>query len=362
MWKTGRRAAAMLLGITAVGCGDDTDEAQPDLTGGSSTRCDGETLAFQSPVPPGSTFFWPFTVAEELGYFEAEGLAVDVVAGGDLPETALVDNNRVETASAGGPEVIQAVEEGLDVIVTYQVFQDAVEGIYTLVDGGPATFEDLEGGTVGLASDSDLATLEVGLEEAGLGEGAVSTAVVGDSPAVIAESLEAGDIDAIAGSVVELIGIEASGVELQNIAPDSFRAIPSTAFITSSSVLEDVPGCIEGFHRALTKAIHAGLHNPDAGKKMSRESSPEEWTDEALGEAIYDTLAESFAPRVQEDVYGGIDTAAWERLIDREVASGNLDEAVDVASFLDDSLVEYGNDFDRDEAESDIDRWEDEDG
>ena len=83
---------------------------------------------------PRHTAWYPLIVGETLGYFEEEGIRVDLVDGGDLPATAFLENGQVELASLDPSEVILAHERGFDFDVVYEVMHGAVEGMFVLED------------------------------------------------------------------------------------------------------------------------------------------------------------------------------------------------------------------------------------
>lgn len=335
-------ATAML----AAACGDDSDE---------SAAADCGTINFLQPIPE-SIIFWPLLVSNELGYFADEGIEVNLLPGGDLPETAFVENGEADIASAGGPEVLQAIDAGANLVVVYDYWNVAAEGLVTMASGagGP---EDLVGGTIGLVTDSDLATVSVIFENLGLDASSVDTVVLGESPAILAESLEGGEVDAIAGAIMDFIGMQAAGIDIVDISPDSFKASPTASFIVTPETLENNADCIEGFLRAWAKGTYAGLHNGDNTQAIGRTAVPEEWEDETVGVASYD---QSVAPHeaVNGTDFGVVQTDVWQAVADQLIRAGELDASeIDVTDFIDQSLVDASNEWDRGDVESDIDGY-----
>jgi len=206
-------------GSTATADPTSTSDASP--TGDPAVECG--TINFLQPLPE-SIIFWPLITSRALGYFADEGIDVNLLPGGELPETAFVENGDADIASAGGPEVMQAIDAGANLIVVYDYWNVAAEGLVTLEDG-PNNPADVQ--TVGLVTDSDAATVEIIWASLGLDPDSVTTITVGESPAIQAEALLNGTVDAVAGAISDFIGIQASGVAIKDIAPPEFRASPS---------------------------------------------------------------------------------------------------------------------------------------
>ncbi len=344
-----RKLLALLIAMAmlAAACGDDDNDA------GSAADCG--TINFLQPIPE-SIIFWPLLVSNELGYFADEGIEVNLLPGGDLPETAFVENGEADVASAGGPEVLQAIDAGADLIVVYDYWNVAAEGLVTLADGAGAV-EDLVGGRIGLVTDSDLATITIIFDELGLDPSSVETVLLGESPAILAESLENGDVDAVAGAIIDFIGMQAAGIDLVDIAPESFKASPTASFIVTPDSLENNAGCIEGFLRAWAKGTYAGLHNGENTQAIGRAAVPEEWEEESVGVASYEV---SIAPQepVDGEKFGVVQSEIWQSVANQLIEAGELDAAeINVSDFIDQSLVDAANDWDRSEVEADIDGY-----
>ena len=171
--------AAGALALAACG-GSDSDSgssgsANPTSTSDSSPTgdpaADCGTINFLQPLPE-SIIFWPLITSRALGYFADEGIEVNLLPGGELPETAFVENGEADIASAGGPEVMQAIDAGANLKVVYDYWNVAAEGLVTLADG-PSSPAEVS--TVGLVTDSDAATVEIIWASLGLDPASVNT-------------------------------------------------------------------------------------------------------------------------------------------------------------------------------------------
>lgn len=332
------------------GSASPTSDSSP--TGEPAVECG--TVNFLQPLPE-SIIFWPLITSRALGYFADEGIEVNLLPGGDLPETAFVENGEADIASAGGPEVMQAIDAGANLIVVYDYWNVAAEGLVTLADG-PSSPAEVQ--TVGLVTDSDAATVEIIWASLGLNPDSVTTINLGESPAILAESLENGTVDAIAGAISDFIGIQAAGVQIKDIAPPEFRASPSASFIVTPQTISDNGACIQGFLRAWAKGTYAGLVNPEATQAMGRAAVPEEWIDEATGVASYEQSVAYQEPVDPDGIFGVVQKAVWQAQADELIAIGELDvESLDVNTFIDEQFIPGANDWDRAQVEADTKEW-----
>lgn len=354
-----RLAAAMAAGaLVLTACGGSDDEATSADGGGSSdsaaTECG--TIDLLQPIPE-SILFWPLITANALGYFEDEGLQVNLLPGGELPETAFVENGDADIATAGGPEVMQAIDAGSDLKVLYDYWNVAAEGLVTLEDG-PDQVADVK--TVGLVTDSDAASITIIWNSVGLDPNSVNTITLGESPAILAEALENGTVDAVAGAISDFIGIQAAGVKIKDISPPEFKASPSASFIVTPQTIEENGECIERFLRAWAKGTYAGLANGPVTQAMGKEAVPEEWIEESVGIASYDQSVAPNSPAEADGTFGVVQKDVWQAQADELISIGELSvDSLDVNSFIDERFVAGANDWDRAQVEADMQAWAD---
>jgi len=144
--------------------------------------------------------FLPVRVAETLGYYEAEGIAVDIseVAGGSKALEALVGGS-VDVAAASMADVMLVAAEGRDIrgfLVLY-TRPSAVLAIAPARSTTIRTVRDLKGRTVGVSAPGSWSHqfLNFVLVTNGLSPQDVSTVSVGMSASSLA-ALEHGTVDA----------------------------------------------------------------------------------------------------------------------------------------------------------------------
>ena len=141
----GGLALAAALALTACsGSGGETGET--DGAGG-----DGELTPVKLQLqwlPQGQ--FAGYFAAQELGYFEEEGLEVEIIpSGGDIvPQDALA-NGDVDYAIAWVPKVLGSIEQGANLTDIAQIFQRSGTLQVSWADSGIDSVDDFEGKKIG---------------------------------------------------------------------------------------------------------------------------------------------------------------------------------------------------------------------
>jgi NitT/TauT family transport system substrate-binding protein len=342
------KRAALLIGVAAVvaaGCGDD-DESD----GGSQAAQGGGEVVYSLPTPP-SQLFYPALVAEELGFFEEENVTATLApAAEEISSTAFLDNGDADVSFADVDEIILARSKGGEHQAIFSPQHTNTAGIVVPAGSDITDINGVVGKTVGLDSEESTRLLDAMLDAAGVNKDDVETAVVGTSGALIAKTLEDGDIHAYVGNASDFTALSANGVDLENITPDDVGRIDGNPLAVLPDTLAEKRDAIVGFLRAWAKAQHIGQVNREAVEAIVREKVPTEWRNEASGEAALDLAIELMAPDDPERI-GDLRADVWETGQDVLVRAGIMEEKGDVEAALNDELIEEINDFDRAEVE-----------
>jgi NitT/TauT family transport system substrate-binding protein len=335
-------AAAACLAVGA-GCGDDDGG---DGGGGEGSQ----EVVYSLPTPP-STLFYPALVAEELGFFEEEGVSPKLApAAEEIASTAFLDNGDADLAFADVDEIILARSKGGEHQAVFSPQHTNTAGIVVPEDSEIQEFAQVEGKTVGLESEDSKRLLAAMLDSAGLEEDSVDTAVVGTSGPLIAKTFEDGKIDAYVGNASDFTALGANGVRLRNITPDDVGRIDGNPLAVLPGTLEEKREAIVGFLRAWAKGQWVGQVNREVVEQIVREKVPAEWRNEASGEAALDLAISLMKPDDPERI-GDLRADVWETGQDVLVRAGVMDEKGDVQAALNDELIAEINDFDRAEVE-----------
>lgn len=305
----------------------------------SGSGGEASSLVWAQPTPESMAYF-PYIVASELGYFEDEGIEVQLApASEDLPTAALVSSGSADIAAASAGEIFFAVATDPELTVVYDAASTSPEGIVVAADSDVQSVADLAGATIGIASDEERGLVAAALESEGMALEDVNLVTVGGGGQVIATELERGQFDAFAGSVLDFAAVEAVGYELREITPEAIAETPSGAFVVGPDA---DPTAIEGFLRAMARATAYGLENPDELEAILRERVPEEWENEDVALSLFEFGLTVWTPR-DGGVFGRLDEEVWQRAQDRLIAAGELDAPIDLSELLDDQFIDAAN-------------------
>jgi NitT/TauT family transport system substrate-binding protein len=339
--------AAAILAL-AAGCGDDDDDGGGGDGGGGATK----EIVYNLPTPP-SALFYPTLVAEELGFFEEEGVSPKLApAAEEIAATAFLDNGDADVSFADVDEIILARSQGGEHTAIFSPQHTNTAGIVVPEDSDIQDISGVEGQKVGLESEESNRFLDAMLDSAGIEPDSVDRAVVGTSGALVAKTFEDDEIQAYVGNASDFTALSANGVALRNITPEDVGKIDGNPMAVLPDTLEQKREAIVGFLRAWTKAQHVGQVNREVVEQIAREKVPAEWRNEASGEAALDLAIRLMEPDDPERI-GDLRPDVWDTGQDVLVSAGVLEEGqtIDVQEALDDSLIEEINDWDREEVE-----------
>ena len=313
------------------------------------------TVNMINPLPRSANFY-PLIVGEALGYFEEEGVEVNLLPSStSLPFVAFVMNGQADVAMLDPTEVINAVSTNAPIKMVYEVMQNAPEGIAVLADSPYQSVADLSGTTVGLVSDRDRNTLAFAMGTADLSIDDVNTVVVGDAGPTLANALGAGDVAAISGAVPDWLALQANGLGIRLITPGEVTAIPANNFVVRADRIEELRQPLEAFLRAWSKGMWAASVDPDAVAAMAAAAVPEEWENAEFGRQFLDASI-GMNVSVTEQL-GEPQLDAWAALQPRLLSVGAIQQEIDPASFIDSSFIAPANDWSREDLEADVAAW-----
>ncbi|MFT6075774.1 MAG: NitT/TauT family transport system substrate-binding protein [Yoonia sp.] len=305
---------------------------------------------------PRHTAWYPLLVGEALGYFAEEGISVNLVDGGDLPATAFLENGQVDLASLDPSEVILAHERGFDFDVVYEVMHGAVEGVFVLEDSASTSLSELGGTTIGIVGESDRGLLLSALGHAGLSEGDVTIAVLGESAPLLANSLENGQVSAIVGAISDFVALASQGVMTKNLLPPEMSEQPANNYaMRADAIGGENDALIEGYLRGWAKGAAAGLVDLEVTRAMAMEADPENWVNEELGTIFLQAAQALHTP--DADTYGDLRVDIWEAVIAEMRAVGMIEGDVPTDEILNPVYIERVNTFDQADIEADVAAW-----
>ena len=171
IWLSVAMSSALVLAACGTQGGDDGSEAPDASTGGGGG---GETASvrLQLQWAPQAQFAGYFA-ADELGYYEEEGLDVDIIDGGPdvIPQQAGSAPDGPEFTISWVPKVLEAREQGSDLVNIAQVFQRSGTLSVAWADSGITSPADFEGKKVGVWDFGNEFEVTAAARQEGLEEG-----------------------------------------------------------------------------------------------------------------------------------------------------------------------------------------------
>lgn len=314
------------------------------------------TVDMINPLPR-STNFYPLVVGEELGYFEEEGVEVNLLPSDtSIPYVAFIQNGQADLAMLDPFETVNARLAGAEINTVFEVMQNAPEGIAVPAGSDAQSMSDLVGTTVGLVSDRDRAFLQAALATAGHTIDEVQTVVLGEAGPTLAAAMRDGTVSAIAGAAPDWIALIANGIETRLITPEELLASPANTFAMSVDAIDgEKREAVAGFLRAWCKGMIATNANPEAAAEILKKNVPEEWEIPEAGQLFLD-MSIGMNNSVTENC-GDVQPDVWTAIQPQMKAAGGIEEIVPVEDFLNNTFIEAANDFDRAEVAEEINAW-----
>ena len=263
---TGRRrfaavaALAIAASLTLVACGGD-EPAQP---ADDNARAKIRMISWSTPRAEQANIF----AAQDLGYFEEQNIEFEYVTGqgsGDALKQLLAGNGDI--AFAGPEGVLQAVDQGADVVAIYNTYPQNAFVLVAKKESGITKVADLKGkkiGVLSMASGGRYNTTTL-LATAGLQESDVELVAVGPAPTAFIE----GQVDAfmmLTTSVARL----AQTVDLVQFPVAEIANLPTDVFVVTRKVYEDPAKLrpIVRTLRAIVKGTQLMIDDPERAAEI----------------------------------------------------------------------------------------------
>lgn len=315
-------AAALVVGLTGCsGSGDDGD-------GGGVDK-----ITLGLPVPANTLA--PVYVAEAKGFFEDEGLDVDVVTfegDGDLVKAVLGGSVDIAIGSLSG--VVTSVNAGQDAKVIYGGFNMPGFSFYATKD--ITSVEEGKGknwGVTTFGSSTDLIT-RYALSEAGLDPDKDVTIVQGGPSAPRLAAMKAGSLDVNIFADPITFQAEEEGYNKILDLKDVVKDYPMHVVWGSGSFIEKNPDVAKKTVAAVSDGIQFTQDDPEeAGKIMAAETKFDE--DEAIRSVKgYLDYLHADGQMVSDE---GLDA-----FFDMSISGGLFDERPDESEWLDTEFLPQG--------------------
>lgn len=332
MIRRGFMVLVLLLLLVVTACGaQDSD----------STSQDGEALekvTFVLDWTP-NTNHTGIYVAKEKGFFEEEGLDVDIMLPGEVGSNQLVASGQANFGVSYQERVIMARPEGLPIVSIAAVIQHNTAGYASPASKNITSPKDFEGkkfGGIGVPLQEMM--MRTIMEEHGADVEKVEFVNIGQSDWFTAMEREV-DFSTIyygwTGIEAELRGLEINMMFYKDVSEGFNFYTP--ILITSEDMIEKHPDTVRKFVHAAAKGYEFAIENPSEAADILIESVPE------LNPDLVKRSQEWLADRYQDDAdqWGIQELDRWVKPINHMYEAGIIDEKPDPeASFTNAFLPE----------------------
>lgn len=265
----------LALLLAACGGGDDDDAAAGNGNGTEEMTEVTFGVATQALIVSLSPYT---TVPKELGYFEEEGLDIEVLGfPGGGPTIQAIDAGQVDVGIPPASSMFAAVSEGSEVRGFYTQITRNYLNPMVPEDSDIEEVLDLEGTTIGPQSldSANVPLIRAMVAQEGGDPDTIDFVATG-GPAEALNYLQSGEIDALALWDAAYADIEGQGQPLRQISNDFFRELGfHQGLVANASTIEEEREMLVGLGRAISKGMVFAEENPEATIELYWEENPE---------------------------------------------------------------------------------------
>lgn len=225
----------------------------------------------------------PFVVAKYLGYYEQEGLDVDLLAVGGSNEVAIqISSGNAELGEASPAQALIGMQDGATAPLDIRYFYDAgyrnIWSISVPADSPIQTIAELRGKKIGVTALGSAGTTygRAYIRSAGLDPDKDVSFIPIGAGAQAAAAIRQKLVDAIVFWDAANVRFELSGIALRSLKIDKWlQKLPDVSLLARNDTIRAKPKMLVGFARAIAKALDFTLANPEAAVLITWKTFPE---------------------------------------------------------------------------------------
>lgn len=346
-------AAVVVTALAAYGGGGRSEAATSETAvSGKPTK-----VTFMLPIPVRTIATFPFNVAEQAGFYKEEGLDVKILTAKSAAfAIQQMVAGKVDIALSTAGAGLNAFAQKQPVKAVCEFFQGQVFSVWVPAGSDIRTFKNLKNKRIGVESmqGGHIPELKAFLAASGLTPGKNVTLVpLGDDAATVIEAFKRKKVDAYDLSFAFNPGPRLA-LDLRTVpSPAQIGQTAQEPLLVRSRLLKEQPDVVARFLRAIAKAIVFGNANPDAVFSIQRKVFPPELESMPFARLLLKTSLQTMSGKKKLDPdakFCRMPVKGWKKLLTQLVVPGQvgaIQKQFDVAPYVDNSLVDKVNDFDR---------------
>ena len=291
--------------------------------------------------------FTHLLVAKELGYFEEEGLNVEIREGSEkVIPTQLLVNGEDDFAYIAASDMLIARDKGMDLIMAMCTLQKNPVGVMSFPDAGISSPADMvgkkiidtAGGSLSSFWEPFLKTNNVDPDDVEL--------IIADWGAKNTSLLN-GEVDGVSAFATnELASLRVEEGKNFNFfaAADYGYNLMAHGIITSRDYYRDNPDVVEGMVRAVQRGMQYMRENPEEAARIAAELYPDNLEEAITLEQVKETIRYYHTPNSEGMPLGWVELEDLQSTADVLYESGALEKPVEdlestfTNEFLDESV------------------------
>lgn len=258
---TGALLAAAMMVLLAAGCGDNADSGKKGEAGGNLV-----TVNMVSPTALASMDLCWMTVADEMGYFEEEGIKVNMIECTDGSDPKMVASGQAEFGGFSPSVGLSAADNG---VTNIQAVCNNVRcnmfGIAYNKEGGVADWGDINGKSIASMADGFNVIYDPILAAAGVDVSTVKYETYGSSEY---EALDSNQTPVMGTWLSEYYMCQGMGYDWGYLSGDDVLPQISNSVWVNTDYAKENPEVVKGFVKAVCKSIYFCYLNPEGAADM----------------------------------------------------------------------------------------------
>ena len=298
--------AVLMMVLGLAGCGGSTDESD------ENGPTDNSAITFVLDWTP-NTNHTGIYIAKELGYFEEEGLEVEIVQPPDDGAETMVASGQAQFGVSFQDYMVPALageQKTMPITAVAAILQHNLSGIMSAKEKGIDSPKAMEG--------HSYATWELPIEQAILKRCVEAEGGDFSKVELIPETID-DEVSALKADQIDTIwvyyGWAGINAEIKNFPINyfAFKDIDeafdyySPVIIANDDFLADNPDTAKAFLAAVSRGYEFAIENPEEAAKIMIEANPE--IDAELVKASQEYLADQYQAEASQ--WGVIDAARW---------------------------------------------------